>query len=199
MRRVFFSFDWDNDVWRVNQVRNSWVAKGSYQSAGFEDKAKIERLKLQTDQKIKQWIDKQIHNTSVTCVLIGNQTSNSKWVQYEIEKSIDKGNGILGIYIHSIKDQKRETSRRGKNPLSVYTQPTSGSKKIGNAVVAGGGFGLLARLIFPPAAVVIAVAAGAYQLTKDDDEVYNSYFWIDDNGRENLGDWIELAAQQVGR
>ena len=29
MKHVFFSFDWD-DVWRVNQVWHSWVAKGSY-------------------------------------------------------------------------------------------------------------------------------------------------------------------------
>ena len=44
MRHVFFSFDWD-DVWRVNQVRHSWVAKGSYTAAGFVDSAQIETLK----------------------------------------------------------------------------------------------------------------------------------------------------------
>ncbi len=36
--------------------------------------------------------------TSVTCVLIGSQTANSRWVKYEIEQSIEKGNGLLGIY-----------------------------------------------------------------------------------------------------
>ena len=44
MRHVFFSFDWD-DVWRVNQVRHSWVAKGSYTEADFVDSAEIETLK----------------------------------------------------------------------------------------------------------------------------------------------------------
>ena len=29
MRKVFFSFDWD-DVFRADQVRNSWVPKDSY-------------------------------------------------------------------------------------------------------------------------------------------------------------------------
>lgn len=198
MRKVFFSFDWD-DVWRVNQVRNSWVAKGGYQSAGFMDKAEIEKLELQTNKKIKNWIDGQMHGTSVTCVLIGEKTSHSKWVLYEIDQSIEKGNGILGVYIHSIKNQNREKSKRGKNPLSQYTEKTSTPKKIGNAVVAGGSFGLLAKLIFPPAAVATTAAAGFYHLTKDDDETYASYFWIDDNGRENLGDWIELAAQKVGK
>jgi hypothetical protein len=32
MRKVFFSFAWE-DIWQVNQVRNSWVTKGSYQNA----------------------------------------------------------------------------------------------------------------------------------------------------------------------
>jgi hypothetical protein len=198
MRKVFFSFDWNN-VWRVNQVRNSWVAKGNYQNAGFMDKAEIEKIKLQTDEKIKKWINAQIQGTSVTCVLIGENTHKSKWVQYEIEQSIEKGNGILAIYIHSIKNANGKGSRRGKNPLSIYTEKKTTSEKVGDALVAGGGFGLLARLIFPPVAIATAVVAGAYQLAKDDDETYASYFWKDDNGRKNLGDWIEKSAQDMGK
>ncbi len=57
MRHVFFSFDWD-DVWRVNQVRNSWVTKGNYTAAGFVDRAEIETLKRNTDRSIKNWISK---------------------------------------------------------------------------------------------------------------------------------------------
>lgn len=89
MRRVFFSFDWD-DVWRVNQVRNMWVAKGSYELAGFVDVAKIEKVKRATDNAIKNWIGEQLEGTSVTCVLIGSYTHLSRWVKYEIEQSIDK-------------------------------------------------------------------------------------------------------------
>ena len=48
MRHVFFSFDW-GDVWRVNQVRHSWVTKGSYTAAGFVDSAEIETLKRNAD------------------------------------------------------------------------------------------------------------------------------------------------------
>ncbi len=198
MKKVFFSFAWD-DIWRVNQVRNSWVTKGGYKSAGFTDKADIEKLQLQDKKSIKNWIDEQMKGTSVTCVLIGKNTFESEWVGYEIEQSIAKGNGILGVYIHNIKDENSQKSSRGKNPLSEYTENTTVAEKVGNAVVAGGGFGLLARLIFPPAAVTTAVAAGVYQLIKDDNEIYDNYFWIDDNGRENLGDWIEFAAKKVGK
>ena len=66
MRYVFFSFDWD-DVWRVNQVRNSWVTKGGYAEAGFADSADIETLRRSTDRAIKGWIDRQMEGTSVTC------------------------------------------------------------------------------------------------------------------------------------
>ncbi|KAF3984288.1 MAG: hypothetical protein HFP81_02880 [Methylococcales symbiont of Hymedesmia sp. n. MRB-2018] len=51
MRKVFFSFAWE-DIWQVNQVRNSWVTKGSYQNAGFADTAEIEKLKLHTGKAI---------------------------------------------------------------------------------------------------------------------------------------------------
>ena len=100
MRKVFFSFDWD-DVWKVNQIRNSWVTKGSYESAGFMDKADIEQVKLKTDQEIMKWIDKQLEGASVTCVLIGGVTACSNWVKYEIASSIEKEKGLLGVYINS--------------------------------------------------------------------------------------------------
>ncbi len=116
MRHVFFSFDWD-DVWRVNQVRHSWVSKGSYTSAGFVDSAKIETLKRSTDRAIELWIDRQMKGASVTCVLIGSETYLSRWVKYEIEQSIEGKMGLLGVYIHNIRDQKVSTEAKGKSPF----------------------------------------------------------------------------------
>ena len=129
MRRVFFSFDWD-DAWRVNQVRNSWVTKGDYESAGFVDSAEIEQLKRNTDQAIRNWIDQQLKGTSVTCVLIGTNTADSQWVNYEIQKSIEKGNGLLGVYIHNVKNQIGHTARKGNDPFAKppmnFVSSTSG-------------------------------------------------------------------------
>ena len=116
MRRVFFSFDWD-DVWQANQVRNSWVTQGNYTAAGFVDSAEMEELKRSRDSEIKRWIDSQLDNTSVTCVLTGSETSKSKWVNYEIQESIDRSNGLVGIYIHNVKDMKGHTSRKGESPF----------------------------------------------------------------------------------
>ena len=36
-RKTFFSFHYENDVWRANIVRNSWVTKPNTEAAGFID------------------------------------------------------------------------------------------------------------------------------------------------------------------
>lgn len=110
-RRTFFSFKYD-DVTRAMVVRNSWVTKGGQQAAGFVDAAEFEALKRQGDTAIKSWIDNQLNGTSVTVVLVGQNTCSSRWVRYEIEKSIAIGNGLLGIDISKIKDLSGKTTER---------------------------------------------------------------------------------------
>jgi hypothetical protein len=65
-RRVFFSFHYEKDIWRANIVRNSWVTKGNFESAGFIDAAEYEKIKRQGDESIKGWINEQLEATSVT-------------------------------------------------------------------------------------------------------------------------------------
>lgn len=114
-RRTFFSFKY-GDVSRAMVVRNSWVTQGR-EAAGFVDAADFEELERQGDAAIKKWIDSQLNGTSVTVVLVGAKTCNSRWVKYEIEKSEEVGNGLLGIDISKIKDLSGSTSDRcGKIP-----------------------------------------------------------------------------------
>lgn len=109
-RRVFFSFKYE-DVFRANVVRKSWVTQGK-EAAGFIDSVDYEKIKKQGDTAIKNWIDNQIEGTSVTVVLVGQDTCGSRWVKYEIKKSIEKGNGLLGIDISKIKDIQGNTTER---------------------------------------------------------------------------------------
>lgn len=114
-RRVFFSFKYE-DVSRAMVVRNSWVTQGK-EAAGFIDAASFEQLERQGETAIKNWIDKQLDGTSVTVVLVGEKTCDSRWVKYEIVQSIDRGNGLLGIDISKIKDlQGNTTERCGRIP-----------------------------------------------------------------------------------
>jgi hypothetical protein len=124
-RRVFFSFQYE-DVARAMVVRNSWVFQG-IESAGFIDKAEFEEVQRKGWQSITNWIDRQIDGTSVTAVLIGNDTSNSHWVNYEIEQSIRHGNGLVGIYIHQINALGLGTTFRGSNPLDNHKVTIGGS------------------------------------------------------------------------
>lgn len=122
-RRVFFSFHYERDVWRAGVVRNSWVSKPNREVAGFWDAATWEEVKKKGDEAIKKWIDKQLEGTSVTAVLIGTETSTRKYVEYEIIQSYNKGNGLLGVYIHNIRDQNQRTEPMGENPFNrIYIE-----------------------------------------------------------------------------
>ncbi|MBB2778171.1 UNVERIFIED_ORG: hypothetical protein HNP28_003516 [Comamonas terrigena] len=101
-RKVFFSFKYD-DVQRAMNVRNSNVITGAIKS-GFIDKADFEEVERKGDNAIRAWIDKQLEGTTVTVVMIGANTNKSRWVKYEIDQSINRGNGILTIDISKIKD-----------------------------------------------------------------------------------------------
>lgn len=144
-RRTFFSFKYD-DVSRAMVVRNSWVTKDRV-ARGFVDAAEFEEIKEEGDDAIEAWIDEQLVGTSVTVVLVGEETCDSRWVEYEIEESEDRGNGLLGIDISKIKDFDGNTSDCcGKLP-----------------------------------------------------DGYSFYRWYKDKGYENLGSWIEKAAQAAGK
>lgn len=123
-RKVFFSFHYENDVWRANVVRNSWVTADT---AGFIDWADFEEVKKGGDAAIKKWIDDQLIGTSVTVVLIGSETNNREYVRYELQKSYERGNGILGIYIHNIKDSKGNTSSQGSTTFGTLGKRTDES------------------------------------------------------------------------
>jgi hypothetical protein len=115
-RSVFFSFHYDNDVWRANVVRNSWVTKPNRETSGFIDSADFEKLKKNGDAAVKKWIDDQLLVTTVTVVLIGSETLTRPFVLYELKKSYERGNGILGVYIDQIKDKDGNTTTR----CSIY-------------------------------------------------------------------------------
>lgn len=133
-RRVFFSFEY-SDVTRAMVVRKSAVTKGK-EAAGFIDAAEFEKLKKKGDSAVKAWIDGQLVGTSVTAVLVGAKTCTSKWVKYEIEQSIARGNGLLGIDVSKIKDLSGNTiDRCGKIPAgySFYLwNNDSGYENIGD-------------------------------------------------------------------
>jgi hypothetical protein len=126
VRRVFFSFHYERDIWRASQVRNSWVTKDR-EANTFLDSASWESLKKQGDEPVKRWIDKQLDGTSVTVVLIGTETSTREFVRYEIRKSYEKKNGLLGVYIHKLKDNEGKPDGQGDNHFGEIGKDDKGN------------------------------------------------------------------------
>jgi hypothetical protein len=57
----------------------------------------LDPVDSKNEDYISQKVQEQLTGTSVTIVLLGKDTSQSKWVQWEIEQSLEKKNGILAI------------------------------------------------------------------------------------------------------
>lgn len=112
-RRVFFSFHYQLDNWRVQQVKNMGAVEGQplLSSQAWEDVAKG------GDAAIQAWIDEQMKGKSCNIVLIGNQTAGRKWVEYEFKKAWNDGKGVFGIHIHRLLDKDGRSSTKGKNPF----------------------------------------------------------------------------------
>lgn len=114
-RRTFFSFHYQRDIWRINQIRSIPNITGCA-AAGFQDASLWEEARKKSDSDVKKLIDKGLENTSVTVVFIGKETAGRKFINYEIEKSIERGNGIVGIQIHHLKDNQGNIDPVGSLP-----------------------------------------------------------------------------------
>lgn len=115
-RKIFYSFHFDNDNWRAGQVRNIGTVEGDKPVNGN----KWEDVKSKSDSTIKAWIDDQLKDKSCLVVLIGEETSSRKWVNYEINRAWELGKAVCGIYIHKLEDVLGNQSSKGKNPLASH-------------------------------------------------------------------------------
>lgn len=163
-RRVYFSFHYQRDIWRVQNVRNSQQigATGTYKVAGkyWFDNSLFEEAKTKGEAAVKKMIDDGMIGASVLCVLFGAETSTRPWVKYELLKAMNDGMGVLGVVINKIEDSNGNTDD---------TAPTLFGK-------------------------TISYAGSNYTIPD-----FPVYKWNNDNGRENLGAWVETAAKKAGR
>jgi len=114
-RQVFYSFHFDNDVRRVQQIRNMGVIEGDTPVSANE----WEQLKKRSGG-VEKWIDDNMAYRSCVIVLVGEDTAMRPWVKYEIKKAWTDGRGLFGIYIHNLKDPQTGTCTQGTNPFSQF-------------------------------------------------------------------------------
>ena len=117
-RQVFFSFEYDKDNWRAGQVRNMGKVSNDSTFSGND----WESVKKDSELAIERWINSEMAKRSCIVVLIGSTTSTRKWVKYEIEKAYELGKGIVGVYVHGLKDKEGKQTTKGANPFyNIYT------------------------------------------------------------------------------
>lgn len=114
-RKVFYSFHYDNDCWRTQQVRNFGFVDGSKPVSAND----WEEVKRGGDSAIEQWIANQLDGRSCTVVLVGAETASRKWVIHEIIESWNSKKGVVGIRINNLKDSDGCQSIPGRNPFEL--------------------------------------------------------------------------------
>jgi len=123
-RKVFYSFHYNNDVFRVQQIRNMGVIEGNTPVTPNQ----WETIKQTGKKAVEKWISENLENKSCVVVLIGSQTSQREWVLHEIEQAWNAGKPVLGIYIHNLNCPKTGKSTKGNNPFDKFTMKDSNKK-----------------------------------------------------------------------
>ena len=123
-RQVFYSFHYEPDNWRASMVRNIGFVEGNRPATdnGWEVVTKA------GDNAIKAWINGQMEHRSCAIVLVGTNTANREWINYEICQAWKKGMGVVGIRIHGLKNQAEQISRPGRNPFDYISYTATGKK-----------------------------------------------------------------------
>ena len=167
-------------------------------SAGFFDSSVFEASKKEGDIALKNFLREGLNNTSVTCVLAATETWTRRWVRYEIARSVTRGNGLLTVFIQDVKNKDGLFAVKGPNPLDnmglyqadgkVYLAEWSGGKWIkyedyGLAIPTSD-----LPVPAPPDANVVQLSSHCL-----------TYDFIAQDGRKNIGGWIDTAASLAGR
>lgn len=139
-KKCFLSFYYKVDNWRVAQVKNI----GSIEEQPILSSNDWEQIKKKGDAAIEKWIEDNMQGKECLVVLVGSQTSGRRWVKYEVKRACEKGIGVVGVYIHNLKDKDGKQTTKGASPFEgvtvdgkaissyakMYDPPSSDSKAV---------------------------------------------------------------------
>ncbi len=210
-RRVFFSFHYD-DIMRVNNVRNVWKIDhpDSALIRSFYDSSLWESKKAEGDEAVKTLIREGVQNTSAVCVLVGTETWSRRWVKYEIARSVVDERGLLAVHLNNLNHHRElKAHPLGFNPLhllGVFRAPEGNFYLYEKRHVLKNYLtGEMAWEWWPYGDYQLPVTLPKYLSAPDVGYVRplstgaSEYDFVLQIGNKNLGAWIDLAAQRVGR
>ena len=115
---VFFSFEYEHDNWRVQQVMKMGAVTGGSAFTAQD----WEAVRLRTDAAIEKWIHEQMLYTRAVIVLVGAHTAKSRWVRHEIIKAWNDKRPLLGVRIHNLLDKNGYSSSWGDDPFAAISR-----------------------------------------------------------------------------
>lgn len=121
-RRCFYSFHYAADNWRASMVRQIGSLEGNRPATDNEWETIASGPN--SSEKIRRWIDGQMEGRSCAIVLIGSDTANRPWINYEIRSAWERGLGLVGINVHGLLNSQQRTTLAGANPFDFVTIPT---------------------------------------------------------------------------
>ncbi|OGA55005.1 MAG: hypothetical protein A3F77_18660 [Betaproteobacteria bacterium RIFCSPLOWO2_12_FULL_67_28] len=92
---VFISFPYENAD-EVNLLRGQ--TKNENSALRFDDYSVKDAFESSNAEYIKRQIREKIDRCSVTLVYLSSKTASSRWVAWEIEESLKRGKGVVGVY-----------------------------------------------------------------------------------------------------
>lgn len=97
-KNVFISFAFE-DLNEVNLLRGQ--AKNDKLDLEFNDRSVHEPYDSERAEYIRQRLGDRINQCSTTVVYLSEDTAKSNWVKWEIEKSLELGKRVIGVYAGS--------------------------------------------------------------------------------------------------
>jgi hypothetical protein len=187
-KRVYFGFDYEDvSDFRANVVRKHNFT-GGVEKAGYLDASIWEEAKKKDPTALKRLINAELENTSTTAILIGSGTWERRWVRYEIMKSIERGNRVIGVHINSIRGKDQATKALGPNPFDFLGLRISADGKRATPTVGKNGqwidYDDLSS--FTVAERPIAERGKTFRLS----HWLRTHDWVADDGFNNFTSWI---------
>lgn len=172
-------------------MRNHDILRREVEGIGFYDASLWEEAERQGEVALKRLINNSLQNTSVTCVLIGARTWSRRWVRYEILKSYERGNRLLGIHINGIPDRNQQTFLQGTNPFAFlgFFISDGGILTYYEHNGAGTDWTVYQDLLAQRTSLDRQYWGRGYKLS----DWVPVYDWMADNGYENFAAWVESA------
>ncbi len=102
-KNVFISFAYE-DADEVNLLRGQ--AKSEASDIEFNDWSVKEAFDSKNADYVRRQITERIRQSSTTVVYVSDQTNNSLWVNWEVDKSLELGKRVIAVH----KGDSRPTS-----------------------------------------------------------------------------------------